>query len=177
MDSWCPASISYCSFWKNRAGQVGGAIRTYDLYTASPTLENCTFAADSCDWTGGAALHIGLADAPGLTNTLIAFSRGGKAISCDFGDGALGLACCDIYGNEGGDWVACVAMHADVNGNHSSDPLFCNLPGADLTVEDCSPCLGGNNSCGVDIGSRGPGCGCGEATEPTTWGAVKARYR
>jgi predicted outer membrane repeat protein len=172
LDGDCNASITYCSFWRNEATLMGGGLR---CSWAEPTLENCTFAGDSSGW-GGAAVHLGTSGSPGFTNTLIAFSRNGSAVGCD-GGAAPGFACCNIYGNEGGDWAGCIAVHAGVNGNMTSDPRFCNMPTANLTVEGCSPCLAANNTCSVLIGSRGEGCGCGEATEPATWGGIKARYR
>jgi len=173
LEGGCTASITYCKFHKNMATLQGGGMRCNG---ASPTLEGCTFAADSSG-CGGAAVHIGGSDAPGFTNTLIAFSKTGSAIGCDPPGGTPGLACCDIYGNEGGDWTGCIAVHAGMNGNMSADPLFCDLPTGDLRVEACSPCLGINNTCGVDIGARGSGCGCGEAVEPATWGSIKRIYR
>jgi predicted outer membrane repeat protein/parallel beta-helix repeat protein len=173
LDGGCSASIAYCKFYENEAQYMGGGMRCSN---ASPTLENCTFACDSSAW-GGAAVDLASGDEPGFTNVLIAFSRTGKAIECEGSGAGIGFACCNIYGNEGGDWVGCIAVHAGLNGNMSSDPRFCDLPSGDVHVESCSPCLAGNNTCGVDIGSGGSGCGCGEATEPTTWGGVKALYR
>ena len=173
LDGNCTASMSFCTFWKNEASQNGGGLRCDG---ASPTLENCTLAADSSG-SGGAAIHLGPSDAPGLTNTLIAFSRTGNAITCIEPGGAIGLACCNIYGNEGGDWSDCIEAHAGVNGNFSADPKFCDIPTADLRVEACSPCMSGLNTCGVDIGAQGSGCGCGEATEPATWGTIKAMHK
>jgi predicted outer membrane repeat protein len=168
----CDASLSYCEFWRNSSAMEGGALK---CNLASATLENCTFAADSSG-TGGAVVVITAGGTPGFTNTLIAFSRRGPAIACE-GEVGAGFACCNFYGNEGGDWVPCIAVHAGINGNMSTDPLFCDLSSRDLNVESCSPCLAGNNTCGVNVGRWGQGCGCGEAVEPTTWGAVKAMYR
>jgi len=173
LDGSCTASITNCTFWKNRATQAGGGM---ECFGASPTITDCAFAADSSGF-GGGAIHLGSSDGPGLSNTLIAFSRTGSAIHCDPPGGSIGLMCCNIYGNEGGDWTGCLAVHAGINGNFSADPLFCDMPTGDLSVETCSPCLAGNNTCGVDIGARMSGCSCGEATEPATWGRIKAMYR
>lgn len=173
LDGDCTASITSCTFWNNHASQTGGGLRCGG---ASPTITDCTFAADSSGF-GGAAIHLGPSDAPGISNTLIAFSKTGSAVHCDPPAGSIGLICCNIYGNEGGDWTGCIAVHSSMNGNLSSDPFFCDLPTGDLSVETCSPCLAGNNTCGVNIGSQAAGCSCGEATEPATWGAIKAMYR
>jgi len=89
--------------------------------------------------------------------------------------------CCDIYGNEGGDWTGRIADQDSTVGNFSADPLFCDTLTTDVDVEDCSPCLYGNHpwypSCSAHIGNVGPGCGCGEATDPATWGSIKSLYR
>ena len=87
------------------------------------------------------------------------------------------LACCNIFGNEYGDWTGCIAGQAGINGNISQDPRFCDIPTGNVTVEDCSPCLAANNDCGQDIGAEVQGCLCGEATVPTTWGSIKALYK
>jgi hypothetical protein len=91
------------------------------------------------------------------------------------------LTCCDIYGNSGGDWVGCIASQNGVNGNISADPLFCHTPTGDFSVEACSPCLPGHHpyhyDCSGIIGALGAGCDCGAATQPATWGALKALYR
>jgi hypothetical protein len=172
MDNGCTASFAYCRFSDNRSAAVGAAVRCSG---SSPTFENCSFAADSAG--SGGVIHLGNADAPGFTNTVVAFSKAGSAVECDGVGTGVGLACCDIYGNAGGDWVGCIAVHAGINGNMSSDPRFCNIPTGDLRVEECSPCMPDHNDCGVFIGAQGQGCGCGESTEPTTWGAIKATYR
>jgi predicted outer membrane repeat protein len=173
MEGDCTASFTSCTFWHNQATDTGGGIRCAG---ASPTVNNCTFAADSSG-NFGAAIQLAPGDAPGLSNTLIAFSKTGSAIHCFDPAGSIGLMCCNIYGNEGGDWTGCLAVHAGINGNISADPLFCDFPTGNVTMEECSPCLAANNGCGVNIGSFAGGCGCGEATEPTTWGGIKARYK
>ena len=89
--------------------------------------------------------------------------------------------CSDIYGNEGGDWTGRIASQDSTVGNFSAAPLYCDTLATYLEMESCSPCLYGNHPwyeyCDAHIGMGGPGCGCGEATEPTTWGCIKSLYR
>jgi hypothetical protein len=90
--------------------------------------------------------------------------------------------CTDIFGNEGGDWVGMIAGQEGTLGNISADPAFCDTSFLGVTVESCSPCLVGYHPDGYDcdpgIGAQPyQGCNCGEATEPATWGSVKALYR
>jgi parallel beta-helix repeat protein len=69
-------------------------------------------------------------------------------------------------------------------GSVFTDPLFCagwpcaSAPSGwgDYTLDGASPCIAENNSCGVQIGALGFGCGV-DALSPASWGAVKARYR
>jgi hypothetical protein len=62
------------------------------------------------------------------------------------------LTCCDVYGNEGGDWVGCIADQYGIDGNISEDPFFCE---GSLYLSSDSPCLYG--PCG-QIGAHGQGC-------------------
>jgi hypothetical protein len=69
------------------------------------------------------------------------------------------LTCCDVYGNQGGDWIGCIADQYGTAGNISADPLFCDpVAGDHGLVSPDSPCLPENNECGVLIGAHGLGC-------------------
>ena len=69
----------------------------------------------------------------------MAFNQGSRAFS---GYATATFACCDVYGNEGGDWVGEIAGQEGINGNLCLDPLFCNAPGTDFNLADDSPCRG-----------------------------------
>jgi hypothetical protein len=102
---------------------------------------------------------------------VIAFNLGG--IGLDDGDHAcLVLSCCDIHGNEGGDWVGYIADQNGVRGNFCADPLFCgavdgstptiNAGASPHSLHANSPCLPGNHPYGYEcglIGAHGQGCG------------------
>jgi hypothetical protein len=47
------------------------------------------------------------------------------------------ISCCDVFGNEDGDELCGI----DAGGNFSEDPLFCDLPADDYTLQVASPCL------------------------------------
>jgi hypothetical protein len=88
------------------------------------------------------------------------------------------VECSDIWGNSGGDYVDCLAGMNGLNGNFSADPLLCNPDFGDFALQVDSPCAPGNHPAGADcgtIGAREPGCG--NPTETTTWGRIKAMFR
>jgi hypothetical protein len=112
-----------------------------------------------------------------VENCVIAFSGSGGAIQADLHPPPR-LTCCDIFGNAGGDWVGCIADQYGIAGNICLDPLFCDPQNLDLTLREESPCAPfspPNAECD-QIGAWPVGCG-GTPVTPTTWGAIKARFR
>ncbi len=165
-----------CSMNITRSLLVGNARVAYVLERSSLKMTECTVVAN-----GGSGPLIagytysgnGYAD---ISRCIFAFNShvvAGEYVTFE-------LECCDIYGNTGGDYVGPISGMEGVNGNFSADPQFCNLANSDFTLGDCSPCLPGNHpysySCGR-IGALDVGCVCNSATEPSTWGGVKAVYR
>jgi|GEM_PF-1968630 len=135
---------------------VGGGMY---VFSAAPRLINCTLVGNSAgsDYGAGILLVHTFPSSPTLERCIIAYSRNGKVVSC-IGSPPPTIICSDVYGNEGGDWVGCIANQFDINGNFSADPLFCNIPGGDLQIGSISPCAPQNNDCGVLIGAKGVGC-------------------
>jgi hypothetical protein len=140
--------LTTCLFLRNGTALSGDVI----WVDASTFTENGQFAA----WKTDIALH----------HTIVAFNH--AAIHCD--EYAITASCCDIVGNEGGDWVDCLAGQEGVNGNFSSDPRFCNLATDDVTLGAASPCAPDHSppGCGL-IGALPVGCST-VAVEPQTWG-------
>ena len=113
-----------------------------------------------------------------LDRTIIAFSTQGASLCCDDEQSIPVLTCCDVYGNEGGDWVPWIADQCGVDGNISSDPLFCRETNPDVpyALHADSPCApGANPECGL-IGAWGIGCEATAATV-TSWGCLKGMFR
>jgi hypothetical protein len=74
-----------------------------------------------------------------LSDAIIAWNIGGAGVVG--GDAhAATLSCCDLYGNEGGDWVGNIAGQYDTEGNICLDPLFCDAGRRDFTLQNDSPC-------------------------------------
>lgn len=70
------------------------------------------------------------------------------------------VACCNVYGNEGGNYVG-IPDQTGLNGNISADPLFCDAAHNDYSIHALSPCAPGHHPNGADcglIGAVGVGC-------------------
>lgn len=167
--------ISNSVFCHNSAERSGGAI---DKGEASPGITGCTFFANSAPL--GSAISGGIYG--GCTRCILAYGTGGCPIYVDdpFSDPVV--SCTNIYGNEGGDWVGCIAGQDSMNGNLWADPRFCDPQADDLRLDESSPCAPSNspNGCGL-IGALPVGCASAgvpsKEAESTTWGAIKAMYR
>ena len=88
------------------------------------------------------------------------------------------LACCDVYGNAGGDWIGCIADQYGTSGDFSAGPKFCDSNSGNFMLCENSPCASGHHPQGADCGLIGAsGVGCGPtAVECTTWGRIKAVF-
>jgi len=144
------------------------------IYNSDAILTNCTFAdngayaegEDGHGYGGAVAISNLMEFMSSMNNCLIAFNEGDDAVSC-LGNPPyiVDLACCDIFGNPGGDWIGCIADVAGQNGNISADPLFCNPEGGDFHIDAASPAAASHNECGIRIGALDLGCGyvCADA--------------
>ena len=161
------ALVRGCTFLRNRAiGQSGGAA----YFGAWARVENCTVWDNDSD--SGSGFAIGRETKVEMSNCIVTFNRGGAGVEV-LSDGVVTLECCDLFGNEGGDWVGGIATQADARGNLCLDPLFC---GTELMLHADSPCAPEQNpACGL-IGAWPVGCGSSPVLQ-TTWGALKATYR
>ncbi|MBD3217637.1 MAG: VWA domain-containing protein, partial [candidate division Zixibacteria bacterium] len=142
--------IQECVFVNNIADYQGGAVC---LFSSHARFINCTFAANSANY--GSGLYSNNSD-PILENCIIAHNLVGSGVS-----GEADLYCCNVYGNEGGDWNGYIASQYGQYGNISSNPYFCDLSSEDLSLSLISPCgpyL--SDSCGL-MGALGPGCDYG----------------
>lgn len=152
------------------AGNVGAALYCDD---ASPNLLFCTFWGNSGYFGGAIDLHGDSHMAVDMT--IISHTVDGPAILCYAGTGSSAtLRCCDLFGNDGGDWAYCIVDQYGTEGNFSADPLFCDPQNGDFQLQEDSPC-GPSGECGL-IGAGAVGCGS-TAAPVTTWGSIKAMFR
>jgi hypothetical protein len=96
-------------------------------------------------------------DDPDMTNNIIAFNIGGEAFGCEAGANPV-LTCCNVYGNDGGDWTGYIADQLGSAGNISVDPVFCNFGVGNYHLSENSPCCPNHNECEALIGALEVGC-------------------
>ncbi|MFC1572069.1 right-handed parallel beta-helix repeat-containing protein [Candidatus Eisenbacteria bacterium] len=165
----CQGTIERCTFVGNSSDHWAAALSVGKTTTAH--VAGCTFYANAAP--GGALI---LSDDPStVTNTIVAFTISGPAF---YSWSNVTLSCCDLYGNEGGDWIGGYAGQYGINGNIAEDPLFCDPGSGDFTLHELSPCAPfspPNPECDL-IGAWPVACG-GTPVTPTTWGTIKAMFK
>jgi len=142
-------TIRGCVMAANSAAVSGGAVCCDD---ADPAIESCTLVGNSAP--EGAGIRCVLSS-PAVEKSVIAMSPAGEAVSCD-STSSPELACCDVYGNGGGDWTGCIQGLEGSDGNFSQDPVFCDPDSADFRLDSSSPCVSAPG-CGR-VGALGVGC-------------------
>jgi hypothetical protein len=188
--------ISNCQFLENESYYGGSAVVCFYSLT-NVSLDYCTFAGNSAaaQWAGVIDLW-GSSDpitSLSMSNCTVVGNSGGIGWLSDSNDIIektivayngwslihASLSCCDVYGNDAGDWVGDIAGQLGANGNFPACPSFCAA--GDYRLCDESPCAPGNHPDGVDCGLIGAwdvGCACGpSASQPSSWGGIKSLYR
>jgi hypothetical protein len=151
------ATVSDCVFIEN-AGRDAGALNINS--TLPIAFENCSFIDNYGEWGNVLYIHSNFNPAQTtFTNCNLAFGVGGPAVWVNIDHAEPVFHCCNIYGNEFGDWTLQIADQLGVNDNISTDPLLCREYGSSpYTLWNLSPCLPDNNPCGETIGAFGQGC-------------------
>ena len=150
--------VEGCIFYDNTA-PTGAAIQC-GFGHADAFISSCTFWGNKATDPAGSIINLAEAATLEMDHSIIALNVSGQAISVTDVDYVPTLACNDIYGNPGGDWVGCIADLLGVDGNISADPLFCEVESLiiPLTIAAESPCAPQNNpECGL-VGARPVGC-------------------
>ena len=142
-----------CVFRNNEATISGGAIR---CKASSPLLQNCTIVNNSA--MAGAGFFLIAGSRPRLENCIISHSESGEAIDASEGTSVPTLSCCNLFGNNGGDWIGRIEDQADVNSNISADPLFCEREIGDLRLQPDPPRAPSKDDGGQLIGAAPVGC-------------------
>ena len=142
--------IETCVFWKNTALE-GGAFFQTGAGTAQ--IDSSTFYRNSAP--SGSGLYIGPQGELFLTQSIVTRNQLGGGVYVADG-GTAHLSCCDLYANDGGDWVGGIANQLNRGGNIAANPMFCDGEEGDLDLEVTSPCA--ETPCGR-LGARPARCG------------------
>jgi hypothetical protein len=129
-------------------------------YAGSLDLEGATLHANRAPNGSGIAFD-GMGGALDLHGVLISGGVQGSAVWLPRGMSIKNIACCDIWGNEGGDWVGRLEPYLGTAGNISADPRACTpVPEqGPFGLEATSPCAPGQNAGCGRIGGWPVGCG------------------
>jgi len=161
------ATFAQCVFDSNTSAHMGGGLHANQAGSAV-VVDSCTFYGN--EGSPGAAAYARNGGAVNLANSIVAFNPVGTALGCG-GTGQMTIVCSDLFGNTGGDGLAC-ATTSPTDGNVFVDPWFCAAAGGDFSLQAHSPCLPANNTCGVNMGAVGQGCG---AASPVPGEVVPSR--
>jgi len=151
-----------CTFSGNYSDQSAG---TMNLYESNINIENCIITNSP---SGEPVIINGIGEAPPefgdgvISESRLELFESSSEIpfpsSMSGRSSNVNISCTDIIGNSDGDWVGDIIEFADINGNFSAYPIFCNPYGNDYGIYTISPCAPENNSCGKLIGAKEPGC-------------------
>jgi hypothetical protein len=111
--------VTECLFYGNGADS-GSALACRGGSAAS--VESCTITGNI--GIAGTGVYCDGGSAVDVEATIMTFGTKGTAVVCAT-EGCVTLVCCDVFGNEFGDWVDCIAAQYGVDGNICLDPLFC----------------------------------------------------
>jgi hypothetical protein len=137
------------------------------------TIERCTLVGNM--GVAGCGIYVDGSSTLIGERSIVAFGYKGEAVVCSQPGGTVLFSCCDVFGNEDGDWTGCISGQNGVDGNIGEDPLFCYHanPSERYSLHSDSPCAPESNpNCG-GIGALGVGCGP-TPVRTTTWGRVKS---
>ncbi len=146
-------SLEDCTIYGNEAMGVGAGLAargSSHVEVAGTTIAHNAAAA-------GAGIHAGAESMVYLGRSIVAFNGPGEAIACA-GYAEADLSCCDVFGNEGGDWTGCIETQYGISYNIGSDPRFCDASGGDYSLAENSLCSQDHSPCSEQIGARGVGC-------------------
>ncbi len=163
-------TVRECVIVDNSADNFGGGIYNN---TPGTYVFSCTLAQNGAN-SGGGGIYNHSSGWIGIDHTIIALSMTGGS----YGGTAqvYTIACCDFFGNAGGDWNSPINGYFSINNNVSVDPMFCTgyNPSDPWTLDSNSPVF--TASCGIMGAKDYAGCGV-VGTEEESWGAIKKMYR
>lgn len=145
--------ISYCTIINNEADNGGGIL----VHNGGQiVIRNCTVSGNSANGHGAGIYSYGCDLI--VENCIVSFSTEGEAVYEYYS--TVYLSCCDVFGNEGGDWVGCIEDQEGFFGNICEDPMFCDADAGNYSLDpssSCAPYALPNSECEL-IGACPVGC-------------------
>jgi predicted outer membrane repeat protein len=129
--------IDNCIFRENVALANGGGINA--VKAGAAIITNCTFSGNQAP-TGAGICFYYYAGELDVANTIVAYSDDGEGIYIEEGLSHV-IRYCDLFGNEGGDWVGAIEDELGKNGNISVNPHFVSYRGYDFLLHPQSSCI------------------------------------
>ncbi len=130
------STFDSCVFRSNVGTGSNGAVAAGG--TSTTLFTGCTFYRNSSAASSGSAINVGGTASLTVENSILSWGLGGPAVTAT--GGTIALACCDVYGNEGGDWVGVIAGQYGVNSNISADPMLIDPWVGDMNIALDSLC-------------------------------------
>ena len=170
-----------CLFADNEASDWGGAV--WHNSAGDDYYESCTFDGNRAPQGSGLMAVGNYGGVVEMIDTIFSNHEGSPALSISPAV-PITLSCCNLYGNEGGDWIAPFAAQVDERGNFSANPCYCDPEGEDFHLSEDSYARAGGHPWGCDqlVGAYGVGCGPVGCSGPVdvdemNFGSVKSLYR
>jgi len=152
------AAIVAVGSWQGRArdGGAGGPVATQRI----PSIEHNTVVFNICS-------GIGIRTDPIVVRNNVVTNNYYVGLISDLVPVPGSIACNDVWANQGGNYGGDCPDLTGIDGNISSDPLFCDPPARDFTLDAGSPCAPANSpeGCGL-IGAWPVSCGVTAVNPP-----------
>jgi hypothetical protein len=187
MDNWCasggglscygfPSPVIEENLFFGNGAFAGAAI---EIDQCAPIIRNNTIV-DNTSGGSSAIYLIGAQSSPVIVNDIIVGNTASDT-GAIFGDmpAAITFNCNDVWGNLPSNYDTPLPDQTGLNGNISSDPLFCGVSGSgNYYLQASSPCAPGNVPAfcgGIGMGRYSVKCTVG--VEKSTWGDMKSLFK
>ncbi len=153
----------------------GRTFHFHNMETSAACIEGLTIRSASDPEYGGAILIQGPRHNAEITATHCIFADGRESYAAHAeANSDVTLSTCDVYGNEGGDWVQCLEGQEQLRGNLSASPQFCDPASDDFHLATTSPCATRSGPLHGFIGAWPVGCDAPPRSEPAVIRALAA---